>query len=206
MYNKYIKRSLDFVMALFALPLLLVAIPIVGICIKIEDGGPVFYNANRIGKNFNVFKMYKFRTMKVNAPDIRTEDGSTYNGDNDDRVTKIGKLLRKTSIDELPQIFNVLLGNMSFVGPRPILPIKDISSFTDFMFERMTVLPGITGYNQAYFRNSIPRIEKYKNDAYYVKHKNLLLDVKIVLKTLETILKRKNINMLNSKIENYGIK
>ena len=101
-------------------------IPVV-IMIKLEDKGPVFYNAPRLGKGMREFPMYKFRSMKVNAPDIRNEDGSTFNSDNDPRVTKIGNVLRKTSIDELPQLLNVLKGDMSFVGPRPSpLGNKDI--------------------------------------------------------------------------------
>ncbi|GHU68136.1 UDP-phosphate galactose phosphotransferase [Bacteroidia bacterium] len=197
MYQSF-KRLLDFLIALFCLPLLIITGLIVAPLIYFDDRGPVFYNALRAGKNFKEFKMYKFRTMKVNAPDIRTTDGGTYNSDNDPRVTRIGKFLRKTSIDELPQLLNVLAGNMSIVGPRPILPVKDKSTFTDFMLKRMDVRPGITGYSQAYFRNSIPRMEKYRNDAYYAEHESFLFDIKIILKTLKTVLKKENINRLNN--------
>src|SRR5690606_26759434 len=117
MYKNIIKRVLDFITALLFMPFLLIIILIVGLIIKIEDRGPIFYSANRLGKNESVYKMYKFRTMKVNAPDIRNDDGSTFNSDQDPRLLKSGKLFRKTSIDELPQLINVLIGNMSIVGP-----------------------------------------------------------------------------------------
>lgn len=100
----------------------MLVILICGILIKIEDRGPIFYFGKRLGKNGRIFKMYKLRSMKVNAPDLRNSDGSTYNSDDDPRLTKMGKILRKTSLDELPQIINVLKGDMSFVGPRPDLP------------------------------------------------------------------------------------
>jgi len=119
MYKHFFKGLFDFILSLIAFPFLILIIFIVGIMIKIDDGGPIFYTAKRIGKNGKLFKMVKFRSMKVNAPDIRLADGSTYNGEDDPRVTKIGKILRKTSIDELPQILNVLTFKMSFIGPRP---------------------------------------------------------------------------------------
>lgn len=119
MYKYFFKRVLDFFVALLCLPILLLIFLAVAVAIKIDDKGPVFYVAKRIGRKGKLFKLIKFRSMKVNAPDIRLSDGSTYNGEDDPRVTKIGKWLRKTSIDELPQVINVLLGQMSFIGPRP---------------------------------------------------------------------------------------
>src|SRR5699024_5161426 len=118
MYHKF-KRLLDIFFSLLLIPLFIPILIIVGILIYKEDKGPLFYNAKRLGKDGNVFRMFKFRSMKVNAPDIRNDDGSTFNSEKDKRLTKIGGFIRKTSIDELPQIFNVLIGNMSFVGPRP---------------------------------------------------------------------------------------
>lgn len=127
MYRYGIKRVFDIIGSLLLLPFLLIIMIPVAIIIKLEDKGPVFYNAPRLGKGMREFPMYKFRSMKVNAPDIRNEDGSTFNSDDDPRVTKIGNVLRKTSIDELPQLLNVLKGDMSFVGPRPSpLGNKDI--------------------------------------------------------------------------------
>ena len=111
MYARVLKRLLDFLIGLIALPFLLIVTLVLAPIIVIDDKGPVFYNALRLGKNGKPFKMYKFRSMMVNAPDIRNEDGFTYNGDDDPRVTKIGRFMRKTSIDELSQFLNVLLGD-----------------------------------------------------------------------------------------------
>ena len=122
MYKHFFKRLFDLIIALFALPFVLLLILIMVPLIWLTDRGPTFYNAQRVGLNGKIFKMFKFRSMKVNAPDIRNTDGSTFNSSDDPRVTRIGRFIRKTSIDEIPQILNVLIGDMSFVGPRPVLP------------------------------------------------------------------------------------
>ena len=122
MYIHFFKRLFDLIIALFALPFVLLLILIMVPLIWLTDRGPTFYNAQRVGLNGKIFKMFKFRSMKVNAPDIRNTDGSTFNSSDDPRVTRIGRFIRKTSIDEIPQILNVLIGDMSFVGPRPVLP------------------------------------------------------------------------------------
>ncbi|KAA0958759.1 sugar transferase [Planococcus sp. ANT_H30] len=192
MYKNIIKRALDFITALLFLPFLLIIIVIVGLVIKIEDRGPVFYSANRLGKNESTYKMYKFRTMKVNAPDLRNDDGSTFNSDQDPRLLNSGKFFRKTSIDELPQLINVLIGNMSIIGPRPDLP-EHIFQYTEPEKEKLSVLPGVTGYNQAYFRNSIEWSERKKNDVYYAKNVRFLFDLRIFLKTIQTVLFRRNV-------------
>lgn len=194
MYQKYLKRIIDLILAIIALPFIILLVAIFAPIIYLHDRGAVFYSSPRVGKGFKEFKMYKLRSMKVNAPDLRNPDGSTFNSDNDPRVTSVGRFLRKTSIDELPQIFNVLIGDMSFIGPRPILPGYDIERFTPEMHKRMTVRPGITGYTQAYFRNSVSRAEKYIHDAYYVDHESFLFDLRIVSKTITTVIFRKNIN------------
>lgn len=116
MYEKYIKRIIDFIVVLLAMPFVLICIIIISPIIIINDGLPVFYNADRIGKNGKLFKMYKFRSMKNNAPDIRTASGDTYNAEDDPRVTKVGKILRKTSLDEIPQLINVLKGDRGIIG------------------------------------------------------------------------------------------
>ena len=121
MYKHFFKRLFDLIIALFALPFVLLLILIMVPLIWLTDRGPTFYNAQRVGLNGKIFKMFKFRSMKVNAPDIRNTDGSTFNSSDDPRVTRIGRFIRKTSIDEIPQILNVLIGDMSFVGPRPVL-------------------------------------------------------------------------------------
>lgn len=193
MYVHFFKRLFDLIIGLIAFPFVLIAICIFGPIIWLEDRGPIFYKAQRIARGGDVFSMYKFRSMKVNAPDIRLENGDTYNGDDDPRVTKIGRFMRKTSIDEIPQFLNVLIGNMSLIGPRP-----DTLDFLDAYKQEfpsvLTVNPGISGYNQAYFRNSIDGRQKMKNDAYYAEHLTFGMDVKIVFKTIKTVLFRENIN------------
>lgn len=191
MYKNVIKRCLDIILALIILPILLVSMVLFGPIIYLTDKGPIFYNAKRVGKNGKLFKMYKFRSMIVNAPDIRLEDGSTYNGENDPRVTKIGKFLRKTSLDEIPQILNVLKGEMSFVGPRPDPP-DWLERYPEDMKVFLTVKPGITGYSQAYFRNSVDGEEKMKNDVFYALNCSFILDFKILFKTVIVVLKREN--------------
>lgn len=187
------KRTFDILLSLILMiPVILIVI-ISYVFIKIEDGGPLFYKAERTGLFGIPFKMYKLRSMKENAPDIRLEDGSTFNGDDDPRVTKFGKFARKTSIDELPQIINVLKGDMSFIGPRPDTPMY-LDKYTDEEKIILTVRPGITGYNQAINRNSVLTKEKLENDVYYVKHLSLFFDLKIIFMTINTIIMRKNIN------------
>jgi len=192
MYKKFIKRTLDIIISIIILPFLLILILFLGIIIKIEDKGPVFYNGKRIGKDFKIFKMYKFRTMKVNSENIINKDGSTYNSADDKRVTKVGKFLRKTSIDELPQIINVLKGEMSIIGPRASLD-SALNTYKKDELDKMKVRPGITGYCQAYYRNSISNREKRLKDAWYANNVSFILDIKIFFKTISTVLKHDNI-------------
>ncbi|MEC1747892.1 sugar transferase [Schinkia azotoformans] len=193
MYKKLFKRLLDILIGLLALPLLILLILFIAPFIYFEDRGPIFYIAERRGLNGKVFRMYKFRSMYINAPDIRNDDNSTYNSDKDPRMTRVGRIIRKTSLDEVPQILNVLKGDMSLIGPRPNLTSKPLEAFDEYERKRVTVRPGLTGYNQAYFRNSIPQTEKYKNDCYYVDHVSFFLDIKIILQTAKTVLLHKNI-------------
>ena len=190
MYRKVVKRLLDIVLSIVGLPFFLIALAIFGPMIYLSDRGSVFYNAERIGQYGKLFKMYKFRSMKMNAPDIRLADGSTYNGEDDPRVTKVGKFIRKTSIDELPQILNTLNGTMSFIGPRPDTP-KGAHRYPEEEKYFLQVKPGITGYSQAYFRNSVDGKTKAINDMYYAQHISFWFDVKIFFKTIETVLLRK---------------
>lgn len=199
MYRNLIKRLLDFLLSLVALPFLLITILIISPWIVIHDRGPVFYNAMRLGLNGKPFKMFKFRTMIVNAPDIRLRDGSTYNGNDDPRITPIGHFLRKTSVDELPQILNIFLGDMSFIGPRPD-PLDWLKRYSKDERIFLSVKPGLSGYNQAYFRNSADGAIKLKNDIFYAKNISFILDLKIFLKTIETVLLRKNINIGGTRI------
>lgn len=192
---QYIKRLLDVVICVSFLPIFGIICVILAPAIYFTDKGPVFYNAPRLGKNGKIFNMYKFRSMKVNAPDLRNADGSTYNSEEDPRVTKVGKILRKTSMDELPQILNVIKGDMSIVGPRGFLTtkFKGVDLLSDLERKRLTVRPGITGYSQAYYRNSISMDEKIEHDCFYVDHMSLWMDIKIVFHTVISVLKQENI-------------
>ena len=196
MYRHVFKPLIDFLVALFLLPFVLLVIAFIGPIIWFTDHGPIFYNAPRKGFKCRQFKMFKLRSMYVNAPDLRNPDGSTYNADNDPRVTPIGRLLRKTSLDELPQLLNVLIGDMSLVGPRPTLSrqVKDYEQLEGDLKHRYDVKPGITGYAQAYFRNGIPQNQKFHWDAFYARHVSLTLDAKILFKTLTSVIREKNIN------------
>ena len=191
MYKHFFKRVIDLLISLIALPFFLLVLLVIAPLIYFGDKGPVFYNAHRIGKDGKLFKMYKFRSMYVNAPDIRLADGSTYNGEDDPRVTPIGRFIRKTSIDELPQVLNILLGHMSLIGPRPDPP-DWLERYPEDIKVFLTVRPGITGYSQAYFRNSADGEEKMQHDAYYATHCTFWMDVKIFFKTIATVLKAEN--------------
>lgn len=179
--------------SLIALPFIAIISVPVAIAIKLEDGGPIIYKGLRYGRNMSKFYEYKFRSMKMNADDIRNEDGTTYNSDNDPRLTRIGGFLRKTSIDELPQFFNVLKGDMSIIGPRPS-PMGNEATYTDFIKKKFEVRPGITGYNQALLRNSATLEQRYNNDVFYVENVSFLFDLKIVFMTIKIIITHKGIN------------
>ena len=198
---RFIKRTFDIVCSVILMIPIGIVIGISCIFIKAEDRGSVFYMAERTGRFGKPFKMFKLRSMKENAPDIRLADGSTYNGEDDPRVTKFGRFARKTSIDELPQAINILKGDMSFIGPRPDTPMY-LDKYTDEERIVLTVRPGITGYNQAINRNSVLTKEKLKNDIYYVNHLSLWFDIKIVFMTIATVLGRKNINRTDTSTEN----
>lgn len=196
MYKNFFKRVFDIVGALIILPFVLVEIIILAPFIWFTDRGPIFYNAYRAGKNYKPFKMFKLRSMYVNSPDLKNPDGSTFNSDSDPRVTPIGRIMRKTSLDEFPQFLNVLLGDMSFVGPRPRLynSERKMETFTGDRKKLYSIKPGVTGYTQAYFRNSITQDEKAKYDAYYSEHVSFWLDMRIILQTLYSVVTCKNIN------------
>ena len=194
MYINYFKRVIDFSVALLFLPLFCFVYIILAPFYLFWDKGPMFYSGMRLGRFGKPFPMHKFRSMKVNAPDVRLKDGSTYNGDDDPRVTKLGKFIRKTSLDEIPQILNVLKGDMSLIGPCPD-PLDWLDKYKEEEKVFLNVRPGITGYNQAYFRNSADAQEKIDNDVYYAKNISFVLDVKIIFKTIKTVLFRENVNV-----------
>lgn len=192
MYKSLIKPICDWIIAVLAFPFFCILWIIVAIAIKLEDGGPVFYMAERIGKNSKKLMMYKFRSMKVNAENILNADGSTFNSKDDPRVTKVGKFLRETSLDETAQLLNMLKGEMSLIGPRAS-GWDALETYQSDEIDKMKVCPGITGYTQAYFRNSISVREKRLKDAWYANNVSLWLDIKIFFKTIQTVLKHDNV-------------
>ena len=187
MYRLFIKRLLDFVLSLIALIILSPVILIVAILVKIKLGSPVLYKQERPGKNEKIFKMYKFRTM-TNEKD---EEGNLLT--DDIRLTKFGKLLRSTSLDELPELFNILKGDMSIVGPRPLL-VKYLPLYNEHQKHRHDVRPGFTGWAQCNGRNAISWEEKFDLDVYYTKHVSFLLDLKVIFKTIKIVLFREGIS------------
>lgn len=203
MYRNYLKRIFDLTLALIALPFWFVILAIVGPIIFSQDRGSIFYNAPRLGKNGKVFIMYKFRSMKMNAPDLRNEDGSTFNAEDDPRLTKIGKFMRKTSLDETPQLLNIIIGDMSIIGPRPDLP-EHYELYEGNEERKLEIRPGVTGYNQAYYRNTVPWKERIQNDIFYIDHMSWWLDIKIFFKTAKSVLRREDIFVIdmNTKSKN----
>ena len=193
MYKNCMKRLLDLIGSIILLPVGCLVVIVFAPFIYFEDRGSIFYLAKRRGLNGKIFNMFKLRSMSMNAPDIRNKDNSTYNAPDDPRVTRIGRLMRKTSVDELPQVFNIIKGDMSFIGPRPITTDKPMSEYDEKRRIRLTVRPGITGYSQAYYRNAISQEEKLQNDSWYAQHVSFTLDVKIFFKTIQTVLLRKNV-------------
>lgn len=191
-YQLVFKRAFDIIACLIVLPFVLLILIPVSIAIKIEDHGPIFYHSGRLGVGFKEFGMLKFRSMKVNAPDLRNDDGSTFNSDKDQRVTKVGHFLRETSIDEIPQIFNILKGDMSIIGPRPG-DVESKDTYAEDEKDKLLIRPGITGYTQAYYRNNLGVREKRLYDAWYAHNVSMMLDIRIFFKTISTVLKRENI-------------
>ena len=180
---------------IIAIPAVILLSPlylIISILILIEDGGPVFYKPLRGGFRNNTFRIFKFRTMVKDADKIGGGTTALY----DPRITKIGNYLRKTKLDEIPQLFNVINGTMSFIGPRPKLwdPDLSLNEMPSDYYNSFMVKPGITGYAQAYYRNSITQDEKFHWDAYYADNCGFLLDIKIVFRTIYTVIASKNIN------------
>ncbi|NOU64533.1 sugar transferase [Paenibacillus sp. LMG 31461] len=207
MYRIVFKRIIDILLAILTLPFLIIILCIVGPIIYLEDKGPIYYNAPRLGKNGRVFMMYKLRSMKMNAADLRNADGSTFNAENDPRLTKIGKFIRKSSLDESPQLLNIINGDMSIIGPRPDLPEHE-ALYEGNEKRKLEVRPGVTGFNQAYYRNTIPWKERIQNDIYYVDHISFWLDIKIFLKTAVSVIKREDVFVTENsakKVDNSGI-
>lgn len=186
-YAKYIKRLLDIICALFAIIVFCWLYIVVAVLVWIKLGRPVLFKQARPGKNEKIFNMYKFRTMT----DARDENGNLL--PDDVRLTKFGKFLRSTSLDELPEAFNILKGDMSIIGPRPLL-VKYLPLYNEEQKRRHEVRPGLSGYAQAYGRNSLTWEEKFDKDIYYIDHISFWLDMQILLKTVIAVLKKDNIS------------
>lgn len=182
-----IKRSFDIIFSLTVLIMLSPIFLIIAILVKIKLGGPIFFVQERIGMYNRPFKMYKFRTMRD------TKDSSGNLLSDDERLTKFGKTLRSTSLDELPEFFNIIRGEMSLIGPRPLLP-KYLPLYSGEQIKRHNVLPGLTGWAQVNGRNSISWTEKFKLDVWYVENWSLKLDLKIFFLTIVKVIKREDIN------------
>ena len=204
------KYFIDVVLLFFALPLFLFFYPIISLLILIFDGTPILYSQLRVGLYGNEFKLYKFRTMSILSDDSvhqshyenlsenkKIEPSLTPDNpiriENDDRITKVGNILRKTSLDELPNIINVLIGNMSFVGPRPVVKYES-DLYGKYLEERNSVKPGITGLAQIQGRLDLSLQERLYWDLQYVKSKSFIYDFKIIIKTVYSVLSRRGAN------------
>ena len=187
------KRLLDMLGAGVALIVLLPLIATVALAIKLTSPGPVLFRQRRLGRNGEPFDLFKFRSMRVNAPDIRNSDGSAFSGPNDPRITWIGEFIRKSSLDELPQLWNVLTGDMSLVGPRPD-QVDQIQFYDEQEKRKLAVKPGITGLAQISGRNDIPWKQRKALDVRYVDEQTFRLDLEILLRTIPYVLQRKGIN------------
>ena len=201
MYRKIFKRLLDILFSLIALPFFAILLLFFAPIIYFSDRGAVFYIAQRIGQNGKIFNMIKFRTMKMNVPDLRNEDGSTFNSDDDHRQTRFGKLLRKTSLDEIPQILNVLKGDMSIIGPRPIL-VSQLDHYDLAKESKFKIKPGISGYAQVNGRNALSWEQKDEFDRHYVEHMNFILDVKIFFLKIFKVFRKEGVNKSNGEAKN----
>ena len=193
---RFVKRVFDFVASLLGLIILSPLFLLIAIAIKLEDPkGSVFYSQTRLGRGETPFKMYKFRSMVSNADELLEQllknneiDGAMFKMQDDPRVTKIGKFIRKYSIDELPQLLNVLQGSMSLVGPRPPLP-REVAEYTEYDKQRLAVKPGCTGLWQATVRNSVGFDEMVKLDLLYISKRSVSFDVYILFKTVVIMFK-----------------
>lgn len=193
-----IKRLIDVVCSFLGVLVLSPLFIIIAIIIKTTSKGPVFFSQKRVGKNGKEFEMYKFRSMVVNAEELKEKlaaqnemSGPMFKMKDDPRVTKVGKFIRKTSIDELPQLWNVLKGDMSLVGPRPSLP-KEVAQFEEWMYRRLEVKPGLTCYWQVSGRNNIDFEDWMKLDIKYVDERSTWIDIKLIFKTVGVLFGDKN--------------
>lgn len=197
---KFVKRVFDFIAALAAIAAISPLLLIISAVVYLGDPGPVIYGQLRIGKNGKAFKMWKFRSMYKNADKMidqltdeqRQQYITEFKIDNDPRITPVGNFLRKTSLDELPQLFNVLCNDMSLVGPRPLIESEIQTYYADMFDTLLSVKPGVTGYWQAYARNNATYQsgQRQQMEMYYVNHASIMLDIKILFRTVASVLRR----------------
>ena len=197
---KFVKRAFDFIVALVAIVAISPLLLIISAIVYLGDPGPVIYGQLRIGKNGKAFKMWKFRSMYKNADKMidqltdeqRQQYITEFKIDNDPRITPVGNFLRKTSLDELPQLFNVLCNDMSLVGPRPLIESEIQTYYADMFDTLLSVKPGVTGYWQAYARNNATYQsgQRQQMEMYYVNHASIMLDIKILFRTVVSVLRK----------------
>ncbi len=196
-YNKYIKKIIDKLISTVSLVILSPVFLIIAICIKLESKGPVFFIHKRIGKNGKKIGMYKFRTMVPNAeelikkftPEQMKEFKENFKLENDPRITKVGKILRKTSLDELPQLINILKGELSIIGPRPVIG-EELEKYGENKEKFLSVTPGLTGYWAANGRSNTSYDERMKMELYYIDNMSWKMDIKVFFKTIISVLKK----------------
>lgn len=196
----FLKKIFDIVVSLigivFSLPILLIII----VCIKLEDGGPIFFLHKRVGKNGKTIYLYKFRSMVTNSQEMlenftdeqKKEFEKNFKLDDDPRITRVGKIIRKLSVDELPQFLNILKGDMSFIGPRPVVE-SELSKFGNNVSLLLSVKPGLTGWWACNGRSDTTYEERVKLELYYVKHMSIILDLKCFFKTIYSVLKKEGV-------------
>ncbi|WAM35022.1 sugar transferase [Caldicellulosiruptor morganii] len=187
MFYPTVKRVLDLIAAFILLIICLPIMLIIALLIKVDSKGPILYKQKRVGKDNKVFTIYKFRTMIVET----NRDGRQLS--DFERMTRLGRFLRLFSLDELPQLFNIIKGEMSFVGPRPLL-VEYLEYYDEYQLKRHKVLPGITGWAQVNGRNLLSWEERFKYDVWYVENMSFMLDLKIILLTLIKVLKKEGVN------------
>ena len=192
-----IKRAFDFISASLLLIIVSPIFLIIAIAIKVDSKGPVFFKHMRVGKNGKPLPTYKFRTMVTNAeellkkltPEQKKEYEENFKLEDDPRITKVGKFLRKTSLDELPQLLNIIIGNMSVVGPRPVVR-KELEKFGNQVDKLLSITPGLTGYWQANGRSNTTYEERVAMELYYVDHCSIWLDIKIIFQTIGAVIRK----------------
>lgn len=189
---KYLKRATDIAVSFILLIICFIPMIIIAIAIKLESKGPALFKQIRTGKDGCEFMLYKFRSM--------VKDNNVYDFKTKDKMTKVGKFLRKTSLDELPQLFNIIKGDMSLIGPRPWV-VKYAENFTNYQKRRLEVRPGITGYAQASGRNNLSIFEKIEYDIEYVDHMSLAMDIKVIFMTIKTLFVKEGTYVTKSDIE-----